>query len=83
MMPGGRVRYNLPKMLWTGVDPLVRKSPFALERASQSHSLLARFIAADGGADALEPLVPGGHCKAPKNGSHAEGIRMASRGGSI
>jgi putative heme-binding domain-containing protein len=52
--------HNLPKMLWAGVEPLVKENPaFALERAAQSSiPLLARFIARRTvDADALEPLV--------------------------
>ncbi len=52
--------HNLPKMLWVGVEPLVKENPaLALERAARSSiPLLARFIARRTvDADALEPLV--------------------------
>jgi putative membrane-bound dehydrogenase-like protein len=52
--------HNIPKMVWTGVEPLVEENPsLALERASESRiPLLARFIARRSvDADALEPLV--------------------------
>lgn len=52
--------HNLPKMLWLGVEPLVKENPaLALERAARSQiPLVARFIARRSvDADALEPLV--------------------------
>ena len=52
--------HNLPKMVWLGVEPLVKASPsFALERATASAiPLISQFIARRTvDADALEPLV--------------------------
>ena len=52
--------HNLPKMVWVGVEPLVKENPaLALDHASQtSIPVLARFIARRTvDADALEPLV--------------------------
>lgn len=52
--------HNLPKMIWVGVEPLVKENPaLALDRASQSSiPVLARFIARRTvDAEALEPLV--------------------------
>ena len=52
--------HNIPKMLWLGVEPLVKENAaFALDRASTSNiPLLTTFIARRSvDADALEPLV--------------------------
>ena len=51
---------NLPKLLWVGVEPLVKENPaLALERAANSRiPVLATFIARRSvDADAVEPLV--------------------------
>jgi putative heme-binding domain-containing protein len=51
---------NLPKLIWVGVEPLVKDNPaLALERAARSRMpLLARFIARRTvDADAIESLV--------------------------
>lgn len=70
--------HNLPKMLWVGVEPLVKENPaFALERAAESRiPVLSRFIARRTvDADALEPLVAA-IAKAPRTErSLLEGMR--------
>jgi putative membrane-bound dehydrogenase-like protein len=75
--------HNLPKMLWLGVEPLVKENPtVALERASGSDiPLVARFIARRTvDADALEPLVAA-IGKAPKTqASLLQGMRDGLEG---
>jgi putative membrane-bound dehydrogenase-like protein len=75
--------HNLPKMIWVGVEPLVKENPaLALDRASQSSiPVLARFIARRTvDADALEPLVTA-IGKAPKTEVNLlEGMRDGLEG---
>jgi putative membrane-bound dehydrogenase-like protein len=74
---------NLPKLIWVGVEPLVKANPtLALEHAARSRvPLLARFIArrtAD--ADALEPLIAA-IGKSPATGINMlEGLRDGLEG---
>ena len=74
---------NLPKMIWIGIEPLVKTNPaLALERAADSRMpLLARFIARRAvDADALEPLVAAIGARPSTQISMLEGMRDGVEG---
>ncbi|MGB2717713.1 MAG: PVC-type heme-binding CxxCH protein [Vicinamibacterales bacterium] len=74
---------NIPRMLWFGVEPLVKTNPaLALERAARGNiPAIARFTARRSvDADALEPVVAA-IAKGPKTqASLLEGLRDALEG---
>jgi putative membrane-bound dehydrogenase-like protein len=74
---------NLPKMIWIGIEPLVKANPsLALERAADSRMpLLARFIARRAvDADALEPVVAAIGMRPPTQINMLEGMRDGVEG---
>jgi putative membrane-bound dehydrogenase-like protein len=74
---------NLPKMIWVGIEPLVKANPaLALERAARSRMpLLARFIARRSlDADALELLVAAIGKRPATEASMLEGMRDGVEG---
>jgi putative heme-binding domain-containing protein len=75
--------HNIPRMLWFGVEPLVKSNPtLALEQAARANiPMLARFTARRSvDADAVEPVVAA-IAKGPKTqASLLEGLRDGLEG---
>jgi putative membrane-bound dehydrogenase-like protein len=74
---------NLPKMIWVGIEPLVKDNPaLALERAAQSRlPLIARFLARRAlDANAVELLVAAIGKRPPSQVSMLEGMRDGVEG---